>query len=452
VKPLPVSVALAVLLAAVLPGQDLPPWVLLLARVKQHGRADFEHIPDYTCHQTVSRSVKPLGSQSFTPVQPAALSSESLIVSGEISATPLNLFVHDAGRITVSSEAVLHDGTMFRFDFEVSALAGAYQVQSGEGKTMVGVRGSFWVDSQSLDLLRIEEHAVDLPPDFEARDVVRTTTYGRTRIGSSDVLLPRSSELMVTDSSGVQQRNLVEFSGCRESAGTGQPGQYLPQSDPVTRVKQHGHASFEHIPSYVCRQTVKRFEKPRNASAFKPAGGESLEVASGGERDSLLLAMVRRPCDPDEVVVADHGFAAASVSPSLVRNVFVYGNARITRSTEERVLGKPALRYEFEMTEALSGFTARTREREVTSGVSGTFWVDAETLDLVRIEEHAEGFSWRLGIHDIAIAINYGRTRIGSSDALLPQSAETVVSDPRGGQKKTMIEFTGCRESGGEPK
>jgi hypothetical protein len=46
VKPLPIGVALAVLLTASLPGQDLPPWVLLLARVKQHARATFEHIPD----------------------------------------------------------------------------------------------------------------------------------------------------------------------------------------------------------------------------------------------------------------------------------------------------------------------------------------------------------------------------------------------------------------------
>jgi hypothetical protein len=104
------------------------------------------------------------------------------------------------------------------------------------------------------------------------------------------------------------------------------------------------------------------------------------------------------------------------------------------------------------MTEALSGFTVRTRDSEVTAEVRGTFWVDAETLDLVRIEEHAEGFSWRLGIRDIAIAVTYGRTRIGSSDALLPQSAETVFTDPRGGQKKTTLEFTGCRESGSGPK
>jgi hypothetical protein len=243
VKPLPIGLALAVLLTATLPGQDLPPWVLLLARVKQHGRASFQHIPDYACLETVSRFEKPRNGASFTPIDTLLLEvasvagkelfarkgdarfydgdavdfvGEGLIGSGDFSTTPLNLFVHDAGRITVSPEAGLSDGTALRFDFEVSAMAGAYQVQSGGTTAMVGARGTLWVDPQSLDLLRIEEHHVDLPPDLDVSDIVTTITYRRTRIGSSEPLLPLSSELIVTDSSGGQKRNVIEFSGCRE--------------------------------------------------------------------------------------------------------------------------------------------------------------------------------------------------------------------------------------------
>ena len=441
-KPLSMGVALAVLLAAALPGQDLPPWVLLLARVKRHGRASFEHIPDYACQQTASRP-------SFTPAGTAAFAIETPIGSSALMATPLNLFVHDAGRITVPSDTDLHDGALLRFGFEVS---GAYRVQSGGIETTVGVRGTFWVDAQSLDLVRIEEHAVDLPPGLNIRDIVSTIAFERTRIGSSDVLLPHSSELVATDFSGAQQRNLIEFSHCRGSAGTGQPGQDQPQSDLATRVKQHGRDCFEHIPSHVCRQTVNRFEKPRNAPSFTPAGAENLEVASGSEPETASLAVVRRLCERDVVVVAGHGFPAAGVSASLVRNVFVYDGARIAWSAEDRVLGRAALRYDFEMPADLSCFAVRAGAAEATADVRGTFWVDAETLDLLRIEEHAAGFPRRLGIRDISIAITYGRTRIGSSDALLPQSADTVVSDFRGGQKKNTLEFTGCRESGSEPK
>ena len=242
-KPLSIGVALAVLLTAALPGQDLPPWVLLLARVKEHGRASFEHIPDYACLETVHRFRKPLNSASFTPIDTLELevalvggkelfarkgaarfqdadlrdlAREGLIGSGDFSATPFNLFVNDRGRFTVSPEAGLSDGAALRFDFELSALTGAYHVEFGGIREVVGVRGTLWVDSQSLDLLRIEEHDVDLPPDFNIRDIVTTIAYGRTRIGSSEPLLPLSSELIVTDPLGGQHRNLIEFSGCRE--------------------------------------------------------------------------------------------------------------------------------------------------------------------------------------------------------------------------------------------
>jgi hypothetical protein len=243
VTPLFKGAALAVLLTAALPGQDLPPGVLLLARVKQHGRASFQHIPDYACLETVSRFEKPRNGASFTPIDTLQLevasvagkelfarkgaprfqdgdvrdlASEGLIGSGDFSTTPLNLFMHDAGRITAPSEAGPSDRKPLRFEFEVPVLAGAYQVESGGIKALVGVRGTLWVDPQSLDLLRIEQRHVDLPPELKVHDIVITIAYRRTRIGSSEPLLPISSELIITDSSGGQKRNLIEFSGCRE--------------------------------------------------------------------------------------------------------------------------------------------------------------------------------------------------------------------------------------------
>jgi hypothetical protein len=239
-KPLPAGVALAVLLTAALPAQDLPPGAALLARVKEHGRASFEHIPDYACLETVgryrtSRSVRPFdtlhlevavvgekelfarkGAAQFQGDDPTVFTVAGMIGSGDFSAAPLNLFVHDAAWIAAPPEVVGSGRKPLRFEFEVPAASGAYTVRNRGMKATVGVRGTFWVDPQSLDLLRIEQHDVDLPPDWNIRDIATTTTYVRTRIGSSNPLLPHSSEVTVTDFSGGQRRNLIEFSGCRE--------------------------------------------------------------------------------------------------------------------------------------------------------------------------------------------------------------------------------------------
>lgn len=238
-KLLPTGMALAVLLTARLPGQEVKPGDLLLARVKEHGRATFERIPDYACLETVDRfgklSIRPLdtvhlevavvggkelfarkGAPQFQGDDPAAFTTAGMIGSGDFSATPLNLFVKDAAWITAPPEAGLPGRKPLRFEFEVPVQSGAYQVKLGEVKAAVGVRGAFWVDPQSLDLLRIEQHDVDLPPEWKVRDIATTIAYARMRIGSSNPLLPRSSEVIVTYSAGGQPRNRIEFSGCRE--------------------------------------------------------------------------------------------------------------------------------------------------------------------------------------------------------------------------------------------
>ncbi len=240
------GVALTVLLAAGLPGQDLPPWVLTLARVKQHLRASFEHIPDYACQETVNRFERSRKDAPFRPIDTLHLEvasvggrelyarkgaarfeggdvtgvvSEGVIGSGAISATPRNLFVRDAARVTASpEEAGIFQGMTLRFDFEISAVRGAYEVQSGETRVTVGSRGTFWVDPQTLDLLHIEEHAAGLPRETRMRDLATNIDYARVRIGSSDLLLPQSAELVVTDDSGSAKKNVMEFTGCREYA------------------------------------------------------------------------------------------------------------------------------------------------------------------------------------------------------------------------------------------
>ena len=145
-----------------------------------------------------------------------AFISEGLVSSGAFSATPLNLFVQDVARIApLPQEGTLIE-TMLGFHFEESAMTAKFVVQSGRGTGQAGLRGTFWVDPQTLDLMRIEEQAVDLPPFLLMRDLTTSIYYARTRIGSSDPLLPQSAETVVTDYYGVERKNAIEFTGCRE--------------------------------------------------------------------------------------------------------------------------------------------------------------------------------------------------------------------------------------------
>jgi hypothetical protein len=166
------------------------------------------------------------------------------------STLPLSLFVADVARITLHhEEAGLHEGP--GYDYEIPAFLGGLKISSGQASATVGVRGTFWVNAESLDLTRIEEHAVDVPAQLGMKEIDTTVEYARMQIGNSSVLLPRSADLVVTTPDGGERRNQIEFSGCREytSESTVRFGDPA-EPPPVERASRDGSASRTAVPGW----------------------------------------------------------------------------------------------------------------------------------------------------------------------------------------------------------
>jgi hypothetical protein len=144
------------------------------------------------------------------------LSRGGVIGTGAFAAVARNLFVNDNGRTTGWAEERILERPALRFDFVVSEMEARYMISSARATASVGIEGAFWADAGTLELLRIDEHAVDIPPNLGIQDASTTVTYARTRIGASDVLLPRWAETVITNSDGWRGRNAIEFTGCRE--------------------------------------------------------------------------------------------------------------------------------------------------------------------------------------------------------------------------------------------
>lgn len=237
---LAVGVACAVLAAH---AQDLPEWVRQLARIKQKAKDNFEQIPNYVCRETVERFRKGLkdriarkedtlqfdvahvgnremfavpGASGFEDGNLSSLAPVGLIGTGTFSSLVGNVFVNNVARITPHREEHTLVPVPARYDFEIPAFLGGWEIQSPHGKASAGAHGSFWADEESLDLTRIEVHATDFPLALGMSEIAETITYARMRIGSSSVILPQSGELVVTDLVGVVSSNHIQFSGCRE--------------------------------------------------------------------------------------------------------------------------------------------------------------------------------------------------------------------------------------------
>ena len=239
----PIAIALGLAGASLLAGQDLPQWVLSLAAVKRHMRAELERLPNYMCAETVERSERrnqasPFkqqtrldlevalvggqemlalgGASEFAEARPETYIREGAFTTGMFSALTRNLFVADNARTTGWGRESLDGREALRYDFEVTELFSGFHLTTDTGEATVGVRGSYWVDSSTLDLLRIEERAVDIPLTLLMSEVTETATYARTRIGASEVLLPSTATAVLTNLDGVERKNVITYAGCRE--------------------------------------------------------------------------------------------------------------------------------------------------------------------------------------------------------------------------------------------
>ncbi len=221
-----------------LTAQDLPPEVLMLARIRANVAEAVGHLPDCTCLETVARLARPAGrkprpldtvvlqilfsgghelfaSPGDTQWEnnPSAFLSGGLIGNGLFALYLRTVFLNNQSVIKYHAIEQSGGRPWARYDFTVSQMSSGFEIDNAGTGAVVGMSGWFWADPQSYDLQRLEFHAVDIPPQLLYTDVSLSIQYNRVRVGSSDVLLPEDAEIRaVTGDAGYQ--DLVQFTHC----------------------------------------------------------------------------------------------------------------------------------------------------------------------------------------------------------------------------------------------
>ncbi len=238
------SIVCALLTAASLPAQDLmPEWATTLAKIKRQNSAEFQRLPNYVCLQDVERFDKPPGAKVFRrydtlKLQVAMVNGEELMApadakelqsgnpshfsragalgTGTFSAFVTNVIVNDNGRVTSWAKEEIDGRPVWRYDYEIPAWMSGYRLVALNSDVIAGEKGSFWADAATLDLLRMEIHATEIPADFDIQAVVTRIDFGRTQLGGALLLMPKYAESLLTDIKRDQRKNQMTFSGCRE--------------------------------------------------------------------------------------------------------------------------------------------------------------------------------------------------------------------------------------------
>jgi hypothetical protein len=234
----------------------------LLTRIRAHMREDFSRLPNYTCLETTDRFYRFLGRQktilhsldtvrleivysdhhewyaapgdkNFSVTDPFQFITRGMIGNGIFAVLLNNILLLDGATIHYGGEERVQGRRSVRYEYHWPRALGGFEIDIPEGRGNVGEQGSFWADPQSLDLIRIFSHAVEVPAQLPVQARRITISYARTRISDSNVLLAQEGDMDLLTNGNKEQINHVEFSHCR--AFTVQSAIRFDSDDPAAK-------------------------------------------------------------------------------------------------------------------------------------------------------------------------------------------------------------------------
>ena len=109
---------------------------------------------------------------------------------------------------------------LLEYSFTIPQDFSHYQVMT-RGKTwwITGYSGTFQVDPQTADLVRLTVKTDELPESTDSCQVESTLEYGFVSLAGFDYLLPKSTRQRFIGAGGEEAENKITFSACREYRG-----------------------------------------------------------------------------------------------------------------------------------------------------------------------------------------------------------------------------------------
>lgn len=242
---LPAGLA-ALVVAGACPLDNIAPELAVLARVRATMSETLARQPNYTCVQQIERSRRVLpkrrfelydllrievalvdgkemfawpGARKFEQTDLTEMVSDGAIGTGDFAMHARSVFESSSPVFKYAGTLKLRGHHAHQFDFVVPLESSGYRLKSGGREAIVGYHGSFWTDSDTAELLRLEVNADNIPSSLGIGSVRDVMDYDRLRIGGSEFLLPLGSDLAMTDLAGNESRNRTQFKSCRQYSG-----------------------------------------------------------------------------------------------------------------------------------------------------------------------------------------------------------------------------------------
>ena len=214
-----------------------------MKRIRAKVSADLSRLPNYTCLETIERSVMEPPAKRFQLLDLVRL-EVALVNSAEIFAWPgsrefqssrlrdlvpggaigngsfalhaKSVFSGRAANVERVGETKLGNRLAMEYRYVVPRHLSKFSLRHGEKEANVGYGGSFFVDPDTDSLLRLVVRANDIPPELGIPAEEEILDYQQVRLGDGEFLLPKGSEMRMGSEDGSVSLNKTTFSACRQ--------------------------------------------------------------------------------------------------------------------------------------------------------------------------------------------------------------------------------------------
>jgi hypothetical protein len=225
-------------------------------------------------------------------------------------------------------------------------------------------------------------------------------------------------------------------------------GQSPGDTDLLARIRVKVKQNLARLPDYTCIEAIERFTRSKPTDKFVATDRIRLEVAYVHGQELFGWPGAAKIEEPDitKLVSGAIGNGDFAILPE---SIFFTPSANFDFAGETNLDGKPAIEYQFMVPQEAQTFRIQTGGGKALVGFHGSFWADRASLDLIRIESTVDVLPRRLGLRSGTTILNFGRSTIGSSEFLLPQNSDLVMTWLHGGENRNRVTFQGCRQFSG---
>jgi hypothetical protein len=211
------------------------------------------------------------------------------------------------------------------------------------------------------------------------------------------------------------------------------------------RFRTHMKSEWARLPECVCSQTIERLSRTTGDQPWQKLDTLKLDVALAG--DAELYGRAGAPQFYRQALsdVVKTGVVSTGKFGLFARQIVDIAAAKYHyRGLGERD-GRPAHEYDFDVGAESSNYILRSGAVEAAVAYQGSFWIDAETLDLRRLEAQAYDIPERLGLAEARTTLDYARITLDDSTILAPVSTVVEIVTVEGPENLNRVRTTGCR-------